>query len=674
MAMLCAVFGLFLGAGILSLGLGRRMAACHTVRILGLIGSALGLGLALWVLWENQVITFELPLGPPIGRALIRLDSVSAAFLLPMFPVFGAAFCTLPAGIGTVEGRPHYGRHGFFFCLTALATLLVVTAADGIFFLTAWEIMSLAPFFLLGPRDRDANERSSAWVYIAAAHLGALPLLLLFAALSAGAGGTTFAAYAANAANLGGPLAGALFLAALVGFGAKLGLAPLHIWMPEAYPTAPSHVAALLSGAVINAGVYALWRILPLLGEPHMWWAYTLMGVGAFSAVFGVLFALIQTDLRRGLAYSGAENMGIICLLLGAGLLAGMRNTTLPALFFIAGAFLHLWNHSLFKSLAFLGAGAVQVGTGTTRISSLGGLQKRMPFTAACMAGACAALAGVPPLNGFIGEFLAVCGFVQGARFEGGGEGALMYWVGLITLGGTAGLALMAFSRFYGLIFLGAPRSGAALNGLPPGRAVRLAMPVLLALCVASTLAAPLIFLLASAVCSDFFRSLGLVPPDLSDMFRVASALGNAALFCAGLAATGAALWLLRRFLVAKRGQEEGITWDCGYRLPSSRMQYTGGSFSATAAQVMRGLTRPAIDMPFEENPRERLRPLFPRRAEARFQTPDWGLSLWENLLFKPIARMADAAKVMQHGLVNGYILYILIALVLALTWALGWS
>ncbi len=673
MAVLCAVFGLYLGAGLLSLGFGRRFAACHVVRVLGLAGSALGLGLAAWTLWGNEIIAFELPLGLPVGRTLLRLDAVSAAFLLPMFPVFGAAFFTLPAGIGTVEGRPHYGRHGFFFCLTALATLLVVTAADGIFFLTAWEIMSLAPFFLLGPRDRDAQERSSAWVYIAAAHLGALPLLFLFASLSAEAGDTTFAAYAAHAGNLGGALSGVLFVAALAGFGAKLGLAPLHVWMPEAYPTAPGHVAAVLSGAVINAGIYGLWRILPLLGEPHMWWAYTLMGAGAFSAVLGVLFALSQQDLRRGLAYSGAENMGVICLLLGAGLAAGLRDAELPALFFTAGALLHLWNHSLFKSLAFLGAGAVQLGTGTTRISRLGGLQKRMPLTAVCMAGACAALAGVPPLNGFIGEFLAVCGFVSGALAERGGEGVLVYWVGLFVLGGTAGLALMAFSRFYGLIFLGAPRSGEAQYGLRPGRAVRLAMPALLGLCLVSTLAAPVLFLLVSQVCADFFIALGLVPPGLSSIFRVAATLSHASLFCAGLAFVGLVLWLLRRHLVAKRGWEPGITWDCGYRLPSARMQYSGGSFAASAAQVMRGLLRPRMDLPFEDDGKT-LRPLFPQRAQAVFQAPDWGLNLWGMLLFKPAARLADAAKVMQHGLLNGYILYILIALVLALTWALGWS
>lgn len=446
MAMLCTVLGLYLGAGLISLGLGRRFTACLVVRVLGVAGSALGLGLALWTLWTQEPIAFELPLALPLGRALLRLDTLGAAFLVPMFPVFGAAFFTLPAGIGTVEGGPHYGRHGFFFCLTVLGTLLAITAADGVFFLMAWEIMSLAPFFLLNPRDRDSQERSAAWVYIAAAHLGALPLLFLFAALSAGAGATDFTAYAGYA---GGGMAGVLFFAALIGFGAKLGLAPLHVWMPEAYPTAPGHVSAVLAGAVINAGVYGLWRTLSLLGAPQVWWAYTLMGVGAFSAVLGILFAAAQPDLRRGLAYSGAENMGVVCLLLGSALLAGLHEAPLPALFFVAGAFMHLWNHSLFKSLAFIGAGAVHLGTGTTRINRLGGLQKRMPFVAACMAGASAALAGVPPLNGFIGEFLAVCGFITGARSGAGAESALIYWAGLFVLGGVAGLALMAFARLY---------------------------------------------------------------------------------------------------------------------------------------------------------------------------------------------------------------------------------
>ncbi len=669
-AAVCAVLGLFLAAGLISLGLGRRFAGCETVRALGLAGSALGFALALWTLAGNGTVAFELPLRLPLGRALLRLDALGAAFLLPMFPVFGAAFFTLPAGIGTVEGKPHYGRHGFFFCLTVLGTLLVVLAADGIFFLMAWEIMSLAPFFLLNPRDRDPGERSAAWVYLVAAHLGALPLLFLFGVMGAGAGDTPFAALAAWAGGPGAPLAGLLFIVALAGFGAKLGLVPLHVWMPEAYPATSGHVAAVLSGAVINAGIYGLVRIVGLLGPVQLWWAYVLMAVGGFSAVLGILFALVQPDLRRSLAYSGAENMGMVCLMLGSALAAGLSGATVPALFFAAGAVLHLWNHSLFKSLAFLGASAVQLGVGTTRISRLGGLQKRMPFVAGCMAVSCAALAGVPPLNGFIGEFLAVCGFVMGAAGAKGGEHALIYWAALFVMGGTAGLALPAFARLYGLIFLGAPRSSEALYGLQPGRAVRLAMPVLAGLCFFAALAAPFFFLLLLPAWPAFFAGFGLPLPDTAAYARVAEALQNASLFCAGIGLAGLLLWRLRRLQASRLGEEPGITWDCGYRLPTARMQYSGGSFASTAAKVMRGLLRPKVEIPLG-GPN---RPLFPRKGEAVFQTPDWGLSLWSGLLFRPAGRLADAAKPLQHGLLNGYILYILIALVVALTWALGWA
>lgn len=668
MHMFHAVLLLLVGGGLASLFLGRSRHALTTASGASVLASLLGFNVTLSVFIEGSTLSGHLPLPLPLGHCLFQIDPLASAFLLPVFLLSAIGGALLPARIRALEqgdGPPvRYGRHGFFYCTLIAAMVLVLTAADAVFFLIAWEIMSLTPFFLISPQDRDSKERFATWIYLVAAHLGGLPLLLLFASMSVEAGSSAFAALYAFA---GWQSAGLLFALALAGFGLKMGLVPLHMWMPEAHASAPGHVAVLLSGTMLNLGLYGILRTLALLGFGSVWWAYALMTVGALSGLTGIVLGLAQSDMKRTLAYSSAENMGIICLALGGGLLAGHCGATTAAALLLAGVFLHMWNHSLFKSLLFLGANAVKESTHTTVSPLLGGLQKRIPFTGGCFALGCAAIAGVPPLNGFMSELVIYMGFILGSEATSG-ESSLLFWVAFFLLGSIAGLALFAFTRLFGLIFLGSPRSPAGLEAREPDSLLR-AMLLLLALaCLAVSLGGPWAIASLEPLLTSFTLRLGLPAPLASgdfttgiEVLRWYALCGLLLLLSFGLVA------LLRKRAVTANGSSGSPTWDCGYRLPSARMQYSGGSFSLSLALLLRPLLRPVLAVPV-------IRGLFPPPQHALVTSPDWPTDLWERLLFKPVAALADKAKELQLGLVNVYVLYIFIALMTALVWALGWS
>ena len=668
MHMLYAVLLLLVGGGLASLFLGRSRHALTVASGASVLGSLLGLNVTFSVFLEGSTLSGHLPLPLPLGHCLFQLDPLSSAFLLPVFLLSAIGGALLPARILAMEQGMNlpvrYGRHGFFYCTPIAAMVLALTASDAVLFLIAWEIMSLSPFFLISPQDRDAKERFATWIYLVAAHLAVLPLLLLFASMSVEAGSSAFAAmYAFD----GWQSAGLLFALSLVGFGVKMGLVPLHMWMPEAYASAPGHVAVLLSGAMLNLGLYGVLRTLTLLGFGSVWWAYTLMAVGALSGLTGIIIGLAQSDMKRTLAYSSAENMGIICLALGAGLLAGHHGATTAAALLLAGVFLHMWNHSLFKSLLFLGADAVRETTHVTASGLLGGLQKRIPFTGGCFAFGCAAIAGIPPLNGFMSELVIYMGFALGSRATTG-ESSLLFWAAFFLLGSIAGLTVFAFTRLFGLVFLGSARSPASLEAREPEPLLRGMLLFLPLACLGISLGGPWVIASLEPLLTSFTLRLGLPMPLASgDFIPGVEVLRWYALCGLLLLLFFGAVALLRKRTVTVNGSSGSPTWDCGYRLPSARMQYSGGSFSLSLALLLRPLLRPLLGIPA-------IRGLFPPAAKALVASPDWPTDLWERLLFKPVASLADKAKELQLGLVNVYILYIFIALMTALVWALGWS
>ncbi len=674
MSFLPVALGIFAGGAVLNLLTGRRAEHHYRALLLGQIVLIAG-GLATLALAAEVFISpppasaplYNLPL---LGPVIFGLDALSAFFMLPL-GLF-SIICGLAARphLRDAEKKRRPGLYWFFTCMLPTGMLLVLSAASGFFFILAWEVMSLAPFFIILLHRNSVETRSAAWIYLVMAHIGALLLMLFFALLGAEAGGISFSSLAAFGQN-SAPLraAGPLFVMALAGFGIKCGFVPLQLWLPSTYAAMPDHVTPLLGGAMINMGLYGLLRSLQFLGPLPLWCVYLLIGTGLLTAFMGILLALAQSNIKHSLAYSSAENMGIAALGLGFGLLGLQSGRSDLAALAFCGALLHLLNHSVFKGLLFLCAGNIQRQAKTCNLNYLGGLQKRMPLTSFCFAVGCLALGALPPLNGFAGEFLIYMNLALGGQ---GGvinaqafAPAWLYWLGLFIMALVGGLVLLTFTKTYALSFLGNPRHPlpGAFEDAPsrlPGLALFLAL-----LCMALGLGMPWLLPLLTPVLAAM---PGFTPQFtelvIGQLDQPHSLLHNISIIFVAVYAALAVLGLARRRLLRKRPVRESLTWDCGYVLPSSHMQYSSASFTDPATRIMKFWLKPRWVI-------NSLRQYFPPRIRADLQTPDFSLSFWQKMLFQTVNRLAFVSKRLQHGLLNAYILYIFLALLATLTWRL---
>src|SRR5216684_667046 len=388
----------------------------------------------------------------PYGSFFLELDPLSGFFLIPVF-----VLCALAAIYGAEYLEAYRGRKAlappwFFFDLLVASMVVVILARNGVLFLMAWEMMALSSFFLVTFEDEKESTQQAGWIYLVASHIGTAFLLVLFILLGRANGSLDFDRFSASSG------AGLLFVLAVVGFGTKAGFIPLHVWLPEAHPAAPSHVSAVMSAVMIKTGIYGLVRVMLLLGAPQAWWGWVLCGIGLSSGVIGVLLALAQHDLKRLLAYCSVENVGIVALGLGVGTIGLSAGLPAVAAIGFAGALLHVLNHALFKGLLFLAAGNVLHSTHTREIDHLGGLLRRMPRTGAIFLIGAVAISGLPPLNGFISEFLIYLASFKGAMTLDGVNSVPM----LATIAGLAligGLAAACFTKAFGIVFLGQPRT-----------------------------------------------------------------------------------------------------------------------------------------------------------------------------------------------------------------------
>ena len=369
----------------------------------------------------------------PFGEFHLALDPLSTAFLIPILLLSAAASVY---AIGYLRGQPAAKvRLSIFMYLLLVVSMCVVGCArDAVLFLVAWEIMALSSFFLVLYDSDRADVRQAGWMYLVASHIGTAFIIALFLLIGHTAGSFDFDRWT-NLPSSGAAGLSTCFILAVIGFGTKAGFWPLHVWLPEAHPAAPSHVSAVMSGVMIKTGIYGLMRMLTFLGPPPAWWGLTILGIGILSGILGVLFALAQHDLKRLLAYHSVENIGIIAIGMGAGMIGISFGLNDVALLGFAGSILHVTNHALFKGLLFLGAGSVAHATGTRNIESLGGLMKKMPVTGATFMTGSAAISGLPPLNGFVSEFL-----IYAACFKLALSGA---WGGAIGGCAIAALALI---------------------------------------------------------------------------------------------------------------------------------------------------------------------------------------------------------------------------------------
>ncbi|MDX9722574.1 MAG: proton-conducting transporter membrane subunit [Myxococcota bacterium] len=657
---LASALALFALGGVLALLTHRSKRWATRFGVGGaVLGSLLGLWLSLPAAINNGVDQLSIQWSLPYGSFSLALDALSAFFLLPIFllSALGALY-----GVGYQEhSKRRLGVFWFFYNGLVLSMVLAVTASNAVLFLMAWETMALSSFFLLtfelGDKEDHPAVREAGIVYLIATQLGTACLLLLFLLLGHTSPSLDFDALTASGAAAP---AGVLFLLALLGFGTKAGFVPLHVWLPEAHPVAPSHVSALMSGAMIKTGIYALLRIMGVLGQPSAWWGWTLLGIGLASALMGVVFALAQRDLKRLLAYSSVENIGIIGLGLGLGVLGQVHGIATLATLGYAGALLHVLNHSLFKGLLFLSAGAVKHATGSLHLDALGGLMRRMPLTGSLFLFGAVAISGLPPLNGFISEFLLMLAALDGSA----ADGALLHAIAAIVLAGLGligGLALAAFTKAFGIVFLGEART-------PQAAQAKECHPLMLAS----------IFTLAAACVGMALFSWALLPglaPLLDGLTNTSSqeALGEAASSLRIIAGFGAALLLLvglfallRRRLLRDREERIVGTWGCGYLAPSARMQYRSSSYADPLTRLFTGLLRKQ-----EHRPAPTGVVPEPQRYERHSSDPA------RSLIFAPLHRLllglAIWLRPFQSGRVQLYVLYIAMTLLALLAFAF-WS
>jgi hydrogenase-4 component B len=550
-------------------------------------------------LFTAREATLHLPLGLPSIGVTLRLDALSAYFgLIVNIGVVAAAVY----GLG-FDRKELSGRVEPFFPAFAAAMNLVLLADDAFSFLFCWELMSLTSWALVVSRHQDADCRKAGHIYLIMALIGTMALLFAFGGMAGAAGGYAFDMIRSHHLDTLG--SGLVLAAALVGTGSKAGLMPLHAWLPLAHPVAPSHVSALMSGVMTKVAVYAIVRIVfDLLGEPVWWWSVPFIAIGAATAVGGLLYAILDEELKRVLAFSTVENIGIIFV--GIGLALAFKTTNLPAAAAVAmaGALLHAINHSWFKSLLFLGAGAVLHATGRKDFDGLGGLIHRMPQTTFYFLVGALAISALPPLNGFVSEWLLFQSVLAGPqmpepvlRFLSPAVGALLALA--------AGLAAACFVRVFGIVFLSRPRSLAAANAVEAPAVQRGAMALLATLCImgglfGSVMVSAIAPLLAKLIGVELpGAAAGPTPFSLAPFGPVRSIYD--APIIALFVAISASLTALFVHWISNRRVRRGPAWDCGYPEPSPAAQYSASSFSQPLRRVYGRISFGAVetvDMP----------------------------------------------------------------------------
>lgn len=623
------------------------------------LGCIAGLFPAIQTLFDGEVLTFRQPWRVPYGELFLQVDALSAFFLLA---IFGLAFFAAIYGheyLQAYQERKRLGAALFFFNLLIAAMAIVVTARNGMLFLVAWEVMSLASYFLVSFEHERPEVRAAGFTYLVATHLGTAFLLAMFVLAARETGSMSFDLFHQLAA-LSPATAGALFVLAIIGFGTKAGFVPFHVWLPEAHPAAPSHVSALMSGVMIKTGIYGILRMLTFLGPPPAWWGVVLLVIGAVSGILGVIFALAQHDLKRLLAYHSVENIGIIALGMGVGLLGQTTGQPLVSVAGYAGALFHVLNHAMFKGLLFLGAGSVLHATSTRDMDHLGGLLKHMPRTGITFLIGAVAISGLPPLNGFASEWLIYNGMLRGGLLINGTKDLLLVF-SAVALAFIGGLALACFTKAFGIVFLGEPRSGHAQHAHEAGWRMRLAMTALAAGCVIfGLLPMSAMFLVLPAV-----RLLASFPEDV--LTPLLQPLWYISLGAAGIVAGILFFVWLRRAILRRRAVSTTVTWGCGYALPTARMQYTSSSFAQPVVQFLTTVLRPQEKI-------ERLAGYFPPQRGATFATAaaDFAKHLFYQPVFVKIKNLTHRLHWLQHGRVHLYLLYIFLTLIALLLWKGG--
>lgn len=637
------------------------------------VGAIWGLMFASFLLITERHLTLvsTIPL-PSLFKVSFNIDALSAFFILIISLI--TLFCSI-YGFGYLK---HYykkyniGAFGFFYNLFILGMLLVVTASNGIFFLIAWEIMSVTSYFLVIYDRRDENNLKAGFLYLVMTHIGTVFIIIALLLLNRVSGSFDFEIIKAASPFIPQAVKNLVFVLALIGFGTKAGIIPFHIWLPGAHPAAPSHVSGLMSGVMIKTGIYMMIRIfLDLLQPVPTWWGLVILVVGSVSALLGVLYALTEHDLKRLLAYHSIENIGIIMLGLGSALTFSSLGLPQLALLGLIAALFHTLNHATFKSLLFLSAGSVINQTNTRNMEEYGGLIKRMPQTAFFFLIGSMAISALPPFNGFFSEWLTFQALFQGlASLDSSIKWIFIAAVGSLTF--TGGLALACFVKAFGITFLARPRGHEVLRAKESSPSLLIGMGALASL--------SLVLGLFSGFIGSSLERVGRNLEIFKNITSFVSTNSNQGLSVGSFSSVSAPIilillisaiipvWLVVKYVIYKNQKVTiGATWDCGTDL-SPRMEITATGFARSIITIFKGVLKPSIQHEVEYHDAESR--YLPKSKEVTLSVTD----LYHFYFYEPFSRMianlSQRVKNIQSGNINTYILYIFITLLVVLFFA----
>jgi hydrogenase-4 component B len=624
-------FTLMKTIGVLGIGAGCCMGMLDALSRLMHGGSAT----ASWVYLNTFSLSFQ-------------MDGLSAFFLLAIFAVCLLAAIYSFHYMDNTEKALRTATNYFFFSLLVASMALVVVAANMITFMLAWEIMSLSSFFLVIYDHQTPENRKAGYLYFVFSHIGAMFIFAAFGVLYGQTGSFGF-----ESAGLSDAVKTLAFVLAFIGFGSKAGVFPFHVWLPHAHPAAPSHISAVMSGVMIKTGIYGILRMYSILNLNTPAMGTMVLIFGMVSGILGVVYALGQHDLKRLLAYHSVENIGIILIGIGIGMIGVESKNPIMAVLGFAGGLLHVLNHAIFKSLLFMGAGMVLHKTGTRSIDALGGLLKNMKVTGVTFLVGSLAISGLPPFNGFVSEFFIYIGSFRGIASDS--PAFVLSLLAIVSLAVIGGLALACFTKVVGVVFQGEPRSPAARNIDEKGPAMLLPMVLLAAACAVIGIYPGAFMWMALKGVAALGLDYGRIPVEPFARMSANITLG-ATLFLAVLLI----LLALRRLLYQGKPMGRSGTWGCGFTQPTTRMQYTGSSYAASILEFF----KPAA--PLEEN-HPPVNGLFPRPTHYHSHIHDIIERHMNRAIVTPVLWFFDKLRWIQHGDIHLYIGYILLAIVVLL-------
>jgi hydrogenase-4 component B len=639
-----------------------------------LAASACGLLAAISVLaggTEGSAWSRELPSLIAYIPITVRLDALGAFFVL-VVSLLGAAISLYSFGYARgFEGRKSVAALGALYNVMLLGMTMVFVAGNVFSFLISWELMALAAFLLVCFEHEKAESREAGVLFFVMSHIGTGCLILGFLLLFQASGSYSFVDFHALGERMSPGRRDAVFLLFLVGFGVKAGLVPLHIWLPAAHPVAPSNVSALMSGVLIKTGIYGMTRVFfDFLGTPPNWWGVTLLTIGTISAVLGVLYALMEHDLKRLLAYHSIENIGIILMGLGASLMfLHSDHPVLASLALLAGLY-HTMNHAVFKGLLFLRAGAVLPATHTRNMEEMGGLAGRMHWTALFFLIGAAAISALPPLNGFVSEWLTYQSLLQGFGTTPSLI-RLMFPLSGAMLALTGALAAACFVKAFGITFLAQPRGEEARCAHEASFTMLAGQGILTAACVFLGLFPTLFLKLLDPVTQQLTGQQLSAQLNAGGLVLSTGVAGAGTVSMAGITLAGLGLLLVPLVLWAAFGRRAktsiGPTWDCGLQGLTPQMEYTATGFSKPIRMIFKALFRPRreVQREYDFSPYYATTIRFESHVEEVFQTRIYRPL---NLL---VLRLSRRLRAVQAGSIQAYLVYIFITLVLLLLFAI---